>query len=690
MSKKAALTTVVLFSLLSAVILGEVGVFATTQYPRLTAQESEVISQVNGTSAYDYDLELERIALDHNVSEYAFRSAGSPGATYTADWIKSQFESLGLETHLESFEFTNWSMPSQPTLVIDQDGNADTIDDQTSIKCFQSAHFSWSTSEEGIFGDLVVLPLPEDLTWNDFRGGDLMPTLNSSAWMQDTTGKILLIGREVNWYYRYRWFFEKKLDSQPPAALIYTYWYDWMNFTPPLYGSMAGVTLWNRKLPTGWVDYNDGLLIRNMEARVDVSASVKIPAKIGYGTHYNVVGKLTGSANPEKAIIISGHYDTVMDAGFCDNGAGVAGVIELARVFTDAARMGVYKPEQTLIFIGFTGEELGFIGAIEYIRQHKAEMKSISALINLDCIGHSNLTVSETFPDDNGLELDEIVLKAAQDLGVKAQLESPGGSDQEAFRNPKEATSYYRDYWGSDPGINDTARVKSSTMLGSYPLFYSDKFTGGEPGWIHTAYDNSTSTVTLNWVKTEDLEAHIKVAALSVMRFFAALYNPLMSQLIIGSAIGSVILAVAIVLERSKVKAALAWLYDHITYYMDTREFFYVFLLTAFLLFSSYAAHSRVGNVEVISNGVPTVLSMRFFGYPFEMFGIPLRLSITQLDLEAVTSELTTNPATNMPVILWFGLLLSIVLFFLVAFGITYLVMRLNYAYQSRKSPEAA
>jgi len=40
----------------------------------------------------------------------------------------------------------------------------------------------------------------------------------------------------------------------------------------------------------------------------------------------------------------------------------------------------------------------------------------------------------------------------------------------------------------------------------------------GTPGWIHTAYDNSTSTETFSWIEPEDLEAHIKVAALTIMR----------------------------------------------------------------------------------------------------------------------------------------------------------------------------
>ena len=40
----------------------------------------------------------------------------------------------------------------------------------------------------------------------------------------------------------------------------------------------------------------------------------------------------------------------------------------------------------------------------------------------------------------------------------------------------------------------------------------------GTPGWIHTSYDNSTSTATMNWVESDDLENHLKVATLTIMR----------------------------------------------------------------------------------------------------------------------------------------------------------------------------
>ena len=66
----------------------------------LTSQESQIIALVNGTNAYNYDLELEGIALTHSISNYSFRAGGSAGATATAVRLKDQFESFGLETQL--------------------------------------------------------------------------------------------------------------------------------------------------------------------------------------------------------------------------------------------------------------------------------------------------------------------------------------------------------------------------------------------------------------------------------------------------------------------------------------------------------------------------------------------------------------------------------------------------------------
>jgi len=485
-------------------------------YPRDPC-EQQVVSLVNGSRAYNYDLELENIALEH----YAFRSGGSAGANETAHWIKEQFESFGLEAWLEPFEFTTWDLMSKPSLMIDDDGNPATTYDQNVISSFQCEHYSWPTSPSGAFADLVILPLPDAESY--FEIG--MNPINTTAWNAiNTTGKVVLIGREVRFSSSWHNTYKNKLMAQPPAAIVHTWWYEWMSFTPLIYSSTGGRPIssfgdyyWDLGIPVGSVNYEDGLWIRNRESSMDVSANVSIRSVIGTGTHYNVVGKIEGYTNPEKMTIISGHYDTVMCAGFCDNGAGTAGVIELAKVFADAVESGVYKPAYTLLFVAFASEELYLVGSINYVKQHKSDMANVKAVINLDCIGSDEFRVTETDPV-NGFDLDQVVLEAALDLGVSGELESPGGSDQETFRNPSWANSIYYQYWGLDASISDATPVPSSAMLISFPLLYSDAWYMGRPGWIHTEYDNSTSTLTLDWVEVADLEKHIQIAALTTVR----------------------------------------------------------------------------------------------------------------------------------------------------------------------------
>jgi hypothetical protein len=684
MSRKTGLAIILLSIALLAIFLHVGTASSNSQSSDLTEQESKVTSEVNGTNAYDYDLELEGIASDHNVSGYSYCSAGSPGANATANWIEDMFQSLGLETELEPFEFSNWYLPSSPTLVVEQEGSANSTGGQVSIGSFEPVQYSCPTPEGGLSGNVVVLPMPAGLTLGDFVSGDILTSIFYLPWSGiNTTGKIVLVGREVDWYPGYRSAFLEKLSSEPPIAVIYTYWYSWMSSAPPIFEPMEGARTdigVGANTPTGWVSYQDGLLIRTMATNGNVSATINIPAIVDNGTNYNVIGELKGTGDPENAIIISGHYDTVMSPGFCDNGAGTAGVIELARVFTEAAKEGVYTPEESLIFIAFTGEELGDVGSINYIEQHKSEMQSISAVINLDSIGTGTLQVSETFPDSNGLELDQIVLKAAADLGIPADLTGPGSSDEEAFRNPAAVSITYEARWGMNPDITDVTRVESSTMLSSYPLFYFDG------GWVYTAYDNSTSTAALNWVKADVLEADIKVGALSVMQFLAALQSRAFTMLLVlvGATTVFIVLAVVVVLKRSKVRAALMKLYNEVTYGMGLAEWVWVVILTALLLFSSYASYAKIANTEVVESGVPTLASMRYVGYPFEMIAFPIPSTLTTQNFE-LTVQVLSTPESSAPVVLWSGVLLNAVLFFLLSFGVVYAASMLRYEYQSRR-----
>ena len=109
------------------------------------------------------------------------------------------------------------------------------------------------------------------------------------------------------------------------------------------------------------------------------------------GSHRNVVARLPGTVTPEQQILVSGHYDsrTVSNddiAGFApaanDDGSGVGGVLELARI------MAPYEFKSTILFVAFTGEEQGLFGSRYYAGQAKHRGDNIIAVLNNDMIGN--------------------------------------------------------------------------------------------------------------------------------------------------------------------------------------------------------------------------------------------------------------------------------------------------------------
>lgn len=111
---------------------------------------------------------------------------------------------------------------------------------------------------------------------------------------------------------------------------------------------------------------------------------------------YNIVAKVRGSdpALKEEVIIVGAHYDHEgkdnrgrVFGGADDNASGTAGVIELARAFQNLKE----KPKRTILFILFTAEEEGLLGARYYVDNPLFPLKKTVAMINLDMIGRNDV-----------------------------------------------------------------------------------------------------------------------------------------------------------------------------------------------------------------------------------------------------------------------------------------------------------
>src|SRR5688572_29301077 len=103
----------------------------------------------------------------------------------------------------------------------------------------------------------------------------------------------------------------------------------------------------------------------------------------------NVIGRIDGTLQPRRYIVISAHYDhlgtrngTVFN-GADDNASGTAALFAIAKYLSARA------PRNSLIFAAFDAEELGLQGSRAFLRQPPVAAQAISLNLNLDMIGRA-------------------------------------------------------------------------------------------------------------------------------------------------------------------------------------------------------------------------------------------------------------------------------------------------------------
>lgn len=95
----------------------------------------------------------------------------------------------------------------------------------------------------------------------------------------------------------------------------------------------------------------------------------------------NTVAEIRGATHPDQVVLLGAHLDSWdLATGATDNGAGAIAVLEAARII--AATHG--RPDRTIRFALFTGEEEGLYGSMHYAEQHAAELAKYQAVLVLD------------------------------------------------------------------------------------------------------------------------------------------------------------------------------------------------------------------------------------------------------------------------------------------------------------------
>ncbi|MBN1521110.1 MAG: M28 family peptidase [Candidatus Aureabacteria bacterium] len=112
----------------------------------------------------------------------------------------------------------------------------------------------------------------------------------------------------------------------------------------------------------------------------------------------NIIAEKKGSKRPDEIVLVGAHYDTCLNPGADDNASAVAGLLEIARMFSEK------DVSRTIRFVAFVNEEPPFyktekMGSYVYARKAREKDENIRAAIILEMIGYdSNEPGSQSYP----------------------------------------------------------------------------------------------------------------------------------------------------------------------------------------------------------------------------------------------------------------------------------------------------
>jgi Zn-dependent M28 family amino/carboxypeptidase len=131
------------------------------------------------------------------------------------------------------------------------------------------------------------------------------------------------------------------------------------------------------KIPAAALSNPDAdLLVNQLKRGKPVNFYLKLTASIEDKQiikSANVIGEITGSESPDQIVAIGAHLDSWdVGTGALDDGIGVAMVMAAAHHISQLEN----RPKRTIRVILYAAEEVGLLGAKQYMIDHKDEVKN--------------------------------------------------------------------------------------------------------------------------------------------------------------------------------------------------------------------------------------------------------------------------------------------------------------------------
>lgn len=204
---------------------------------------------------------------------------------------------------------------------------------------------------------------------------------------------------------------------------------------------------------------------------------------------YNVVARIQGSKYPDEWIIRGNHHDAWVN-GANDPISGQAALLEEAKSIGNMLSNG-WKPDRTLVYCAWDGEEPGLLGSTEWVEEHEKELQQKAVVyINSDDNGRGFLYAEGS----HALEplMDEIskeVIDPQTNVSVFARRkanEAISAKSTEAKKKIMDGKDLKLDAMGS--GSDYSAFIQHSGIP-ALNIGYGGENDGGEYHSIYDSYD---------------------------------------------------------------------------------------------------------------------------------------------------------------------------------------------------------
>jgi aminopeptidase YwaD len=169
-------------------------------------------------------------------------------------------------------------------------------------------------------------------------------------------------------------------------------------------------------------------------------------------TGHNIGGILEGNdpVLKNEYIVIGAHYDhlgidqlkessmykgkePMIHHGADDNASGSSGLLEVAEKFGEIKS----QLKRSIIFLAFSGEELGILGSTYFTNNSPIDLKNVAAMLNMDMIGRLNEEKNLTVIGSGTSSEWHNLLNSKNSYGFKLGFNESGtgGSDHQSFTN---------------------------------------------------------------------------------------------------------------------------------------------------------------------------------------------------------------------------------------------------------------